>query len=98
MTPCRICRTDMTLATPPRERGFTAGLYRKPRDSYPANYKADQIIEFLEGWKEGASEGRLRREEARRISEIGYQPGKVAVKGRNGKVQMMTHEQYNRHV
>lgn len=88
----------MTIATPPRERGFTAGLYGKKRNTYPANYTADEIRIWLEAWGEGNDEARIRRQEAKRVSDVGYQPGKVAVKGRNGKVQMMTHEQYNRHI
>lgn len=88
----------MTLATPPRERGFTAGLYGKKRDTYPSDYTHEQVRVWLTGWNEGNDEARLRRQEAKRVSDVGYQHGKVAVKGRNGKVQMMTHEQYNRHM
>ena len=96
MTPCRICRTDMTLATPPRERGFTAGLYGKKRDTYPSDYTHEQVRVWLTGWNEGNDEARLRRAEAKRIADVGYAPETIAVRERNGKIKKYTFEQYRR--
>jgi len=88
----------MTGATPPRERGFMAGLQGRKRDSYPRPATEQDAREFLAGWKDGAHEASLRRQEAKRIANIGYRPGTVAVKSANGRIKYLTHEQYNRHV
>jgi hypothetical protein len=75
-----------------------AGLHGRKRNSYPRPATEEQIREFLAGWKEGAREANLRRQEAKRIADVGYRPGTVAVKGRNGRIKYLTHEQYNRNV
>ncbi len=84
--------------TTPHDRGFTAGLWDKRADSYPLNYNDAQIAQFIEGHAEGQVEAKLRRKEAQKIARIGYHPDTVAVKGGNGRIIMLTHEQYARHL
>lgn len=75
-----------------------AGLHGRKRDSCPRPATEEQIREFLAGWKEGVREADLRRAEAKRIADVGYRPGTVAVKSGSGRIKYLTHEQYNRNV
>ncbi len=84
------------MKSPPREKGFTAGLWSKPIDSNPSDYTVAQVAQFRAGWRDGNEEATLRRKEAKRVARVGYHPETVAVKERNGKIVMYTLEQYSR--